>query len=59
MEFKELGCLPVIVVEGITHECILGDDALSTGKAILNYDHSACGGRGGHSSCTLIEDHLY
>ena len=40
MEFKELGCLPVIVVEGITHECILGDDALSIGKAVLNYDSS-------------------
>ena len=36
--FKELGTLPVIVVEGILHECIIGDDALTLGKAVLDYE---------------------
>ena len=37
VDLGKLGSLPVIVVGGITHECILGDDALSMGKAVLNY----------------------
>ena len=37
MDLGKLGSIPIIVVGGITHDCIPGDDALSTGKAVLNY----------------------
>ena len=38
VEFGELGCLPVIIVEGIIHEGIIGNDILERGKAVVNYD---------------------
>ena len=38
VEFSHLGTLPVVVVEGILHECILGHDALVVGRSVLDYE---------------------
>ena len=35
--FEVLGSLPMLIVEGTIHQCILGDDALSASRAVLNY----------------------
>ena len=39
VKLKVLGNLPMIEVEEIVHECILGDNELSSYRAILDYDN--------------------
>ena len=38
IEFEELGSLPMLVVDGILHQCVFGDDVLFANRAILNYE---------------------
>ena len=38
VQLDVFGNLNMLVVDGIAHQCIIGDDALAAGKALVDYD---------------------
>ena len=46
VHFEGLGNLTMLVVGGIRHQCILGDDALAANKAVVDYERKCLSWQG-------------